>query len=55
MQIDVATLNIIINVGVVAFAFWRIAARLSNMEMKLNMIWNWYKKEHKILDDGKPD
>ena len=43
--------NMAVSLLSVVVAFWRIAVRLAKLEMKLNMIWNWYKHQHKIKED----
>ena len=32
-------------------ATYKVMGRLGVMEMKLNLIWMWYKKEYKIEED----
>lgn len=45
-------LNIAVSLCAIMLSFWRIASRLSKMEMKLNLIWKWYKKQHDIDGDN---
>ena len=44
-------INVVVSLTAIAVATWKVVSKLGVMEMKLNMIWRWYKKEHKI-DDG---
>ena len=48
-------INILVTMLSVLVAFWRIAARLTKFELKVNMIWNWYKSEHGIKDKQNDD
>lgn len=43
-------LSAVTTIAVICVAAWRMTVKLSKMEMKLNMIWTWYKREHKIHD-----
>ena len=44
-------LTIVTTLGSVTLAAWKIVTRLSKMEMKLNLMWSWFKREHKIESD----
>ena len=39
------------SVVAIAAATVTVTSRLSKMEMKLDLIWSWYKKQHKIDND----
>lgn len=43
--------NILVSIGAVLVAFWRVAVRLAKLELKLNMLWNWFKRENNLKDD----
>lgn len=45
-----AIINLVVSLGAIAIASWRIVARLGRMEMKLNLLWKWFVKEHDIED-----
>lgn len=48
-------LNILTCLGAVALGFWRIATRLTKIEMKLNLVWRWFEREHKINGSEKEE
>lgn len=35
----------------VTFATWRIVHKLTLLEVKMNLMWAWYKKQHRLEDD----
>lgn len=39
-------------IGSVLIAGWKISVQLKVMQIKINMLWNWYKSEHNISDLG---
>lgn len=41
--------------GSVILAAWRISAKLNRMQWKLNLIWQWYAREHDITDSREDD
>jgi hypothetical protein len=51
---DIAILGFILNtvstVATVALAAWRLNSRLAKMQMKINLMWNWFKAAKGIQD-----
>ena len=43
--------NIAATIAGMLLFFWRVSIKLAKLEMKLNMIWKWYKREHDIEGD----
>ena len=41
-------LTMVVMVITVLGAAWRISLQVKKIEWRMNMIWNWYKKEHNI-------
>lgn len=35
-------------IGAVLIAGWKISVQLKVMQIKMNMVWRWYAKEHGI-------
>ena len=45
-------LTMVVMVITVLGAAWRISLQVKKIEWRMNMIWNWYKKEHNIDELG---
>lgn len=45
-------IDVCVSLGAVTLATWRIVHKLTILEVKLNLIWAWYKKQHRISDNG---
>jgi hypothetical protein len=43
-------ISVVSTVGAIGIAAWKIIGRINRMDMKINLMWQWFKKEHNIED-----
>jgi len=58
MNVDpVVTLGALINTAATVLTIvitgWRIIGKLNKMQMRVDLLWGWFKKEHHIADPEK--
>lgn len=44
-------LTILTMIIAVGSATWKLSLQISRMQWKMDLLWKWYKKEHKINGD----
>lgn len=45
---------IVSSITIVSF-LWKISASMSNLNLKVTMLWNWFEKEHNINSNSSTD